>query len=187
MKRSKKSESYDFGRPKKLINLFLSWVKASTEFPTMIEILSVKDNKTINLQALTERDWEEWIQFFNWKIQQLIEDTDAPKEESKGVSGEASSVNETANDEYESQMRALIQNNVCADCKAPYPEWFSHNLGLLLCITCSGQHWALGTHISKVRSLTLDTQSIETLEYIKANILLNVNGTFFESRNKKCE
>ncbi|KAG0872060.1 hypothetical protein G6F16_005446 [Rhizopus arrhizus] len=36
------------------------------------------------------------------------------------------------------------------------PDWCSLNLGVIICIECSGIHRSLGTHISKVRSLTLD-------------------------------
>jgi len=36
------------------------------------------------------------------------------------------------------------------------PTWASINLGITLCIECSGVHRSLGTHMSKVRSLTLD-------------------------------
>lgn len=44
--------------------------------------------------------------------------------------------------------------------KAPFcppdPDWASLNLGVLMCIECSGIHRQLGTHISRVRSLDLD-------------------------------
>ncbi|KAE8133138.1 hypothetical protein BDV38DRAFT_194172 [Aspergillus pseudotamarii] len=51
-------------------------------------------------------------------------------------------------------------NNWCADCgSASKVEWVSINLGIVLCIECSGIHRSLGTHISKVRSLTLDVNS----------------------------
>lgn len=36
------------------------------------------------------------------------------------------------------------------------PDWTSINLGVLLCIECSGIHRSLGVHISKVRSFSLD-------------------------------
>jgi hypothetical protein len=42
------------------------------------------------------------------------------------------------------------QNPVCCDCGTLAPEWVSLNLGVLLCITCSGVHRSLGTHVSKV-------------------------------------
>ncbi|CAN0448936.1 unnamed protein product, partial [Discosporangium mesarthrocarpum] len=47
-------------------------------------------------------------------------------------------------------------NPTCADCGEKQPEWVSLNLGVLMCIQCSGIHRSLGTHVSKVRSLTLD-------------------------------
>lgn len=51
-------------------------------------------------------------------------------------------------------------NSICADCGSGNKvEWCSINLGVILCIECSGIHRSLGSHISKVRSLTLDTNS----------------------------
>ena len=66
-------------------------------------------------------------------------------------------------------------NTRCADCNMDNPDWASINLGILICIECSGIHRNLGSHISKVRSLSLDCWSqinIKTLENIgnsKAN------------------
>lgn len=48
-------------------------------------------------------------------------------------------------------LRKVHGNNVCAECGAPDPDWASLNLGVLLCIECSGVHRNLGVHISKVR------------------------------------
>ena len=36
------------------------------------------------------------------------------------------------------------------------PDWASLNLGVLMCIECSGIHRNLGSHVSRVRSLDLD-------------------------------
>ncbi|ORE10827.1 ArfGap-domain-containing protein [Rhizopus microsporus var. microsporus] len=55
-----------------------------------------------------------------------------------------------------SMLREDESNHSCADCGAKDPDWCSLNLGVLLCIECSGIHRSLGTHISKVRSLKLD-------------------------------
>lgn len=47
-------------------------------------------------------------------------------------------------------LRKVCGNDRCADCGAPEPDWASLNLGVLVCIECSGVHRNLGVHISKV-------------------------------------
>ncbi|XP_064827573.1 arf-GAP with Rho-GAP domain, ANK repeat and PH domain-containing protein 1-like [Oncorhynchus masou masou] len=49
-------------------------------------------------------------------------------------------------------------NKVCADCGSANPEWASVNLLVVVCETCAGQHRSLGIHVSKVRSLKLDSK-----------------------------
>jgi len=51
------------------------------------------------------------------------------------------------------------ENSRCADCPAKVGTsgWASVNLGSFLCFHCSGIHRNLGVHISKVRSLSLDS------------------------------
>lgn len=53
-------------------------------------------------------------------------------------------------------IRSIKGNSHCFDCDAPNPSWASLNLGVVICIECSGIHRNLGTHISRVRSLDLD-------------------------------
>ena len=55
-------------------------------------------------------------------------------------------------------LRSLPGNEECCDCGAPSPDWASLNLTALLCVACSGVHRGLGVHVSKVRSLSLDTK-----------------------------
>lgn len=47
-------------------------------------------------------------------------------------------------------LRGIPGNDLCAECSAREPDWASLNLGILLCIECSGVHRNLGVHISKV-------------------------------------
>lgn len=75
-------------------------------------------------------------------------------------------------------------NKVCADCGSESKvDWVSINLGIVICIECSGIHRSLGTHISKVRSLTLDTNSF-TPDIIEILLKIGnrVSNTIWESK-----
>nr|pir hypothetical protein B14D6.480 [imported] - Neurospora crassa [Neurospora crassa] len=75
-------------------------------------------------------------------------------------------------------------NSWCADCGSSNKvEWVSLNLAIIVCIECSGIHRSLGTHISKVRSLTLDTTSF-TPDIIELLMLVGnrVSNMVYEAR-----
>ncbi|WMV46484.1 hypothetical protein MTR67_039869 [Solanum verrucosum] len=55
-------------------------------------------------------------------------------------------------------LREFPGNDKCSGCGASEPDWASLNLGILICIECSGIHRNLGVHISKVRSILLDVR-----------------------------
>ncbi|KAJ5759263.1 hypothetical protein N7520_006419 [Penicillium odoratum] len=59
----------------------------------------------------------------------------------------------------------LESNKICADCKRnKHPRWASWNLGIFVCIRCSGIHRGMGTHISRVKSVDLDAWTDEQVQ-----------------------
>lgn len=66
------------------------------------------------------------------------------------------SITKTQQQEFIKNLNKIPGNDKCADCSQTNPTWASLNLGILICIKCSGIHRNLGTHISKIRSLELD-------------------------------
>ncbi|KAG9003755.1 hypothetical protein FRB90_011129 [Tulasnella sp. 427] len=67
-------------------------------------------------------------------------------------------------------LRELVkrpENKLCADCKRHDPRWASWNIGVFVCIRCSGIHRSMGTHISKVKSVDLDTWTPEQMASIQ--------------------
>ncbi|PHH75202.1 hypothetical protein CDD82_4544 [Ophiocordyceps australis] len=88
-------------------------------------------------------------------------------------------------DQLLQMVRTADQGNCwCADCgSGSKVEWVSINLGIVLCIECSGIHRSLGTHISKVRSLTLDIKSF-TIDIVEVLLLIGnrVSNMIWEAR-----
>ncbi|KAG2196238.1 hypothetical protein INT47_007665 [Mucor saturninus] len=72
----------------------------------------------------------------------------------------ARTADRASNEKYAKVLKTLLQktpNKYCADCKKKDARWASWNLGVFVCIRCSGIHRSLGVHISKVKSVDLDT------------------------------
>ncbi|XP_037780037.1 centaurin-gamma-1A-like isoform X1 [Penaeus monodon] len=107
------------------------------------------DNKQWHFEAGSQEERDEWVSAIEQQILYSLQGNESNK--SKTRQGHP----------IDAQTIATLKNQVpgnlqCVDCDAPNPEWASINLGVLMCIECSGIHRNLGSHISKVRSLDLD-------------------------------
>ncbi|KAF9144221.1 hypothetical protein BG015_000183 [Linnemannia schmuckeri] len=80
---------------------------------------------------------------------------------------QARTADKSTNDKHTRILKALLQkpgNKFCVDCRKKDPRWASFNLGCFMCIRCSGVHRSMGTHISKVKSVDLDSWTVEQVE-----------------------
>jgi hypothetical protein len=58
------------------------------------------------------------------------------------------------------------------------PTWASINLGVFICIDCSGIHRMMGTHITKIKSVTLDAWRQEWVDLMRLVGNLRANGAW---------
>uniref|UniRef100_A0A8C3SWS7 Arf-GAP with coiled-coil, ANK repeat and PH domain-containing protein n=1 Tax=Chelydra serpentina TaxID=8475 RepID=A0A8C3SWS7_CHESE len=135
----------------------------------------VSPSKSCMLQADSEKLRQAWIQAVQASIASAYrESPDSYYIErlDRTASPSTSSI-DSATDSRERNMKgeSILQrvqsipgNDQCCDCGQADPRWASINLGVLLCIECSGIHRSLGVHCSKVRSLTLDSWEPELLK-----------------------
>jgi hypothetical protein len=78
-------------------------------------------------------------------------------------------------------LMVLPQNSTCADCHKRPTKWASSTLGVFICLECSGIHRSLGTHITFVRSCTLDGWTPEQVRVMRRVGNAEANG-FWEAR-----
>ncbi|XP_078672457.1 stromal membrane-associated protein 2-like isoform X5 [Branchiostoma floridae x Branchiostoma belcheri] len=74
------------------------------------------------------------------------------------------------NEKHQAILAQLLReedNKYCVDCEAKGPRWASWNLGLFLCIRCAGIHRNLGVHISRVKSVNLDSWTPEQIQMMQ--------------------
>ncbi len=54
----------------------------------------------------------------------------------------------------------------CVDCNSANPVWASLGFGTIVCLNCAGHHRSLGTHITLVKSIKLDSWTSEQVRHI---------------------
>ncbi|XP_019747482.1 arf-GAP with Rho-GAP domain, ANK repeat and PH domain-containing protein 1 [Hippocampus comes] len=84
---------------------------------------------------------------------------DSSKDLSAWLAGLSSSISSALScNQVATRLWKNPSNRQCADCGAADPEWAAVNLLLVICHSCAGQHRALGSAVSKVRSLKMDNK-----------------------------
>ncbi|XP_051514246.1 arf-GAP with Rho-GAP domain, ANK repeat and PH domain-containing protein 3-like isoform X2 [Myxocyprinus asiaticus] len=108
--------------------------------------------KTFSFTAESEREKRDWMEALQESIAETLSDYEVAE-----------------------KIWSNRSNKVCADCKAINPDWASINLCVVICKNCAGQHRGLGTMVSKVQSLKLDT-SVWSNEIVQLFIMLGNDG-----------
>ncbi len=65
-------------------------------------------------------------------------------------------------------LHCLITSDSLSLCAGP--RWASWNLGVFMCIRCAGIHRNLGVHISRVKSVNLDSWTPEQIEVFSLTV-----------------
>ncbi|KYO45316.1 arf-GAP with coiled-coil, ANK repeat and PH domain-containing protein 2 isoform X2 [Alligator mississippiensis] len=133
----------------------------------------VSPTKSCMLQADSEKLRQAWIKAVQTSIATAYREKGDESEKQEKKSFPSAGSLEPGSESKEKllkgesalqRVQCIAGNASCCDCGLADPRWASINLGITLCIECSGIHRSLGVHFSKVRSLTLDTWEPELLK-----------------------
>ncbi|XP_022150044.1 ADP-ribosylation factor GTPase-activating protein AGD2-like isoform X3 [Momordica charantia] len=177
------------------VNLHTSTIKMDAEDSDLrLCFRIISPSKTYTLQAENEADRLDWVNkitgaiaslFNSFFLQQPLLEAKHPESDKNNFDNSNIQTLHQERLEDGSQvdsvskiLREIPGNDLCAECGTPEPEWASLNLGVLLCIECSGVHRNLGVHISKVRSITLD---VKVWEPSILNLFRNLGNSYCNS------
>ncbi|XP_077964429.1 arf-GAP with coiled-coil, ANK repeat and PH domain-containing protein 2 isoform X4 [Gasterosteus aculeatus] len=152
----------------------------------------VSPTKSCMMQADSEKLRQAWIKAVQNSIATAFRDKgddgdlDRKSSTSTGSLDSAGEPKERSIKGESALQKVLVipGNTCCCDCGQPDPRWASINLGITLCIQCSGIHRSLGVHFSKVRSLTLDTWEPELLK-LMCELGNGVINQIYEARREE--
>ncbi|MDP2434887.1 MAG: ankyrin repeat domain-containing protein [archaeon] len=168
--------------PKGQVDLLLCTVKPEPSEPNTFLVIS--PDSTLKLESPSSQEMEKWIHTIQAAILSQLETHKRNSAAKKGAQQHSGSTRGGL------APLAILQqsdesNFACVDCDSPNPDWASINWGILMCYECSGVHRSLGTHISKVRSLTLDKWDTPLMNMMKVLGNAKINSILEANRDPK--
>ncbi len=156
-----------------LCDIMLASIKELTEYPFTFEI-KYANIATHTIVCEGSKEYQEWIMAIKTQIEQRLTDGMVSPNAIVSLHHGTTSGTVPKSSNHKSKDKEVIQsfvtdiltkNSYCCECnkEGSNIDWVAINLGLVMCLNCSGKHRALGTDISKVRSLKLD--ELDELEY----------------------
>ncbi|NXE81351.1 ASAP1 protein, partial [Cochlearius cochlearius] len=155
-------------RPPAKLNLLTCQVKPNMDDKKCFDLVS--HNRTYRFLAEDEQDCVAWVSVLSNSKEEALNVAFSKAQGSKAQGREESSREELIQAIIE-EVRGMPGNRECCDCSAPDPTWLSTNLGILICIECSGIHREMGVHLSRIQSLSLD--KLATSELLLARNISN--------------
>eukprot|EP00727_Mastigamoeba_balamuthi_P011473 m51a1_g6949 hypothetical protein (1524) ;mRNA; r:14698-23684 len=156
MKLFKSESEAASGRAARTLETRLGAARASRDGAPEVFTFFPNVGRSIKLRAKTSTEAAEWVRVLSACCSGMVlEAIQSARVE------DAAHMEELPQETADPRLLPIIEmagNDVCADCGEPKPCWASTNLGVLLCLKCSGAHRSLGTGVSKVRSLVMDTR-----------------------------
>ena len=147
------------------INLLTSDVRQSSD-KKFIHLITVERNKPYTLMAENANLTQRWVSVIanarQSQLKRVFEDDSTNKLNPANRSESQTAITDLTKSVI-CEIQKLPGNNICADCRKPNPDWLSVNLGILVCLNCSGLHRKLGVNYSKIQSIELDNLGTASL------------------------
>ncbi|XP_063153362.1 arf-GAP with SH3 domain, ANK repeat and PH domain-containing protein 2-like isoform X2 [Candoia aspera] len=135
-------------RPPVKLNLLTCQVKPNADDKKCFDLIS--HNRTYHFLAEDEQECNIWVSVLSNSKQEALNVAFKQTQDKEGCSME------DLTGAIIEEIKHMPGNNMCCDCSTPDPAWLSINLGILICIECSGIHREMGVHHSRIQSLALD-------------------------------